>query len=677
MTTGDEADQDSLEPASGREQSSVGDAESVTDAAVPPVPDPSDDGDLPTPDADLPTPDEQEQYRRRMAKLARQHPIEEEKQPSQLRRRIIGVVIILFGLVLLSFLWAGYRAYEAYSNLQDAAAKVGELQAQVDDLKTVDPDIADVTLAQLQQFSGDAVSAVEDPIYRFWTLFPWFGTNLDAVSEVAHTVDDLSVKVMPGLVQVVRILDPAKLAPVDGAIDLAPIEQAAPVLVGADQAVHDALDRMQAIDRGGLLDRVNGAIDELIGKLGTAGDVTALGKRATTLIPPMMGADGPRTYLLVFQNLAELRATGGIFGSYLLVTADNGRISIADQEAASRSLGPFDPPISSGDPEIEAFYSDVIGRFPTSVNFSPDYPTAASLFQQMYTQQTGSLVDGVIATDPVALSYLLGATDGVDLGGGLRLDKSTAVKLLLSDVYQMFDSGDGQAERDRFLAMATGKAFSAVMTKVTDPAAALTAMSKAYDERRILMWSAHLAEQAELVQTNLAGALVTTADDPAQVGVFLNDGTGAKLDYYLRGAVAVSPGTCGQMVVDVQLTSKVPTTGLSDYVLGLQLGGAPYVARTNVVIAAPAGGAVLQASKDASPVGLGTGTDHGRQVAVLTVDLQPGQTVSLQFAVSLGTGVNPTFNSSGTIRPTVNVTPMAAPWKLSIADLPACQAAGG
>lgn len=357
------------------------------------------------------------------------------------------------------------------------------------------------------------------------------------------------------------------------------------------------------------------------------------------------------------------------------MTADHGRISIADQEAASRSLGPFNPPISSGDPEIEAFYSDVIGRYPTSVNFSPDYPTAASLFQQMYTQQTGSSVDGVIATDPVALSYLLGATDGVDLGGGLRLDKSTAVKLLLSDVYQMFDADNGQAERDRFLAMATGKAFSAVMTKVSDPAAALAGMSKAYDERRILMWSAHPEEQAELVQTKLAGALETTADDPAEVGVFLNDGTGAKLDYYLRGSVAVSPGACGQMVVDVQLTSKVPTTGLSKYVLGLQLGGAPYVARTNVVIAAPAGGAVLQAKKDGDPAGLGTGTDHGRQVSAITVDLQPGQTVNLQFAITLGTGANPTFTPSGTIQPTVNLTPMAAPWKLAIEDLPSCQAA--
>ncbi len=42
---------------------------------------------------------------------------------------------------------------------------------------------------------------------------------------------------------------------------------------------------------------------------------TATAARAVRLLPPMLGADGPREYLLLVQNNAEQRATGGIPGS--------------------------------------------------------------------------------------------------------------------------------------------------------------------------------------------------------------------------------------------------------------------------------------------------------------------------------------------------------------------------
>ncbi|WP_420898141.1 DUF4012 domain-containing protein [Cryobacterium suzukii] len=37
--------------------------------------------------------------------------------------------------------------------------------------------------------------------------------------------------------------------------------------------------------------------------------------RAATLLPAMLGATEPRNYILLFQNPAELRSTGGIPGA--------------------------------------------------------------------------------------------------------------------------------------------------------------------------------------------------------------------------------------------------------------------------------------------------------------------------------------------------------------------------
>ena len=127
----------------------------------------------------------------------------------------------------------------------------------------------------------------------------------------------------------------------------------------------------------------------------------------------MLGADGQRTYLVAFQNPAELRATGGIFGSFAVLSADHGKLTITDQGAASRTLGTFDPGLTDIGSNERALYGDVMAQYPQDVNFTPDFPTAAMLFANMYQVRTGVAVDGVLAIDPVALSYTLqGASPG-------------------------------------------------------------------------------------------------------------------------------------------------------------------------------------------------------------------------------------------------------------------------
>jgi len=74
----------------------------------------------------------------------------------------------------------------------------------------------------------------------------------------------------------------------------------------------------------------------------------------------------------------------------------------------------------------------VVARYPQDVNLSPDFPTAAALFAKMYTGRTGTAVDGVVAIDPVALSYLLEGTGPVDVGDGVVLTSDTVVPVLLS-----------------------------------------------------------------------------------------------------------------------------------------------------------------------------------------------------------------------------------------------------
>jgi Protein of unknown function (DUF4012) len=354
------------------------------------------------------------------------------------RRRRAGWIMLATGvLILAGTAWVGWRSYQAYSHLKIASADVSRLQDELRDMTTFDPAAAAGTIDHLRAESAMARSAVDDPVFRAATVLPWLGANLSAVRDVTVTVDSLATEVAPSLVRVAQTLRPADLAPRAGSIDLAPIEQSSAVLQSADAAVNASRARMAGIDRSALLAPVNDAVLTLWRKLDDAVAVTGTGARAARLLPPMLGAHGSRTYLVVFQNLAEPRATGGIFGSYALVHADNGKISIA-HGTPTRNLGSFDPPIVELSHQQLALYTPVMAQYPADVNLTPDFPTAAALFAKMYSERTGSAVDGVVAVDPVALSYVLRGSSPIDVGDGMVLTSDSLVRILLATAYQKF-----------------------------------------------------------------------------------------------------------------------------------------------------------------------------------------------------------------------------------------------
>ena len=91
---------------------------------------------------------------------------------------------------------------------------------------------------------------------------------------------------------------------------------------------------MHAIDTTPLAPQIAAPVQELDAKIGRAARLADRASRAVRLLPPMLGADGTRRYLFLFQNNAEIRATGGIPGAFALLTADDGRLRLGQQDDA-------------------------------------------------------------------------------------------------------------------------------------------------------------------------------------------------------------------------------------------------------------------------------------------------------------------------------------------------------
>ena len=150
----------------------------------------------------------------------------------------------------------------------------------------------------------------------------------------------------------------------------------------ADAEVTAAAQRISGIDPNPLAGPVARAVGSLQTKLVNLGSTTDTAARIGRLAPALLGADGPKKYLVVFQNLAEARATGGIFGSYALLQVDNGKLKITDQGASSRDLGTFDPPLPTPPNLPAVLYGNLPQTYATDVNLTPDFPTAARLVRQ-------------------------------------------------------------------------------------------------------------------------------------------------------------------------------------------------------------------------------------------------------------------------------------------------------
>lgn len=556
------------------------------------------------------------------------------RTPSRRRRRIIlfsvlGLVVLLVAAVA----WVGVRALQAKSELEKAIPLATKVERN---LVSGDSVAAGRASADLTKHARSAASLTSDPVWRLFEWLPVVGGNLTAVRQAAAVTDAVAERAVAPLVDVAGHFSVASLKPQGGAIDLAPLAAAAPTLSATRAALAEARAQAHAIDTSGTIGAVASAVGRLTTGVDEASDAVDAAANATQLMPPMLGADGPRNYLLLFQNPSEIRATGGVSGAMALLNVNNGRIRLVAQ-ASSLDFPKFPSRVMDLPGDTEGLYGSRPAQYIQNVNLTPRFPLTGELAAAMWKQRFGTTVDGVLKIDPVALSYVLKATGPLKLSTGDTLSSSNAVKLLLSDAYQRYPKLRAQ---DDFFAAVTSKVFTAVSNGHANAAGLVTAVARAGAENRILLWSAHPAEQKVLADTTLAGGLPVSTAEMSRYGVYLNDSTGSKMDYYLSVSVGVASRVCRadghpNTRVSVTLTNNAPTnaaTALPALVSGRVLNTvAPGNERLKVAIYAPAGSLLLSTTSGGADVPANATVDGANTVGQYEVQLAPGQSKTVQM----------------------------------------------
>lgn len=547
-------------------------------------------------------------------------------------RNVLWCALALVLLIVFAVAWIGVRGLLARDHLERAVSDVSTLRSQLESGH------GSAALSTSRSLEGEADAArrlTGDPVWSAAQLVPFIGPNLRAVRGIAVIVDDVAHDAVVPATRALGAVNEGALTPKSGAIDVSSIKAAQPSVAAATTSLASAARDADAIDTRQTVSVVTDAVGHLRSVLNDVSARADAANRVITLAPEMLGGAGEKHYLVLFQNNAELRAGGGNPGALAYVSVDAGKITLGQQASTAQFPG-WAAPVLPLSEDTKGLYGAITGQYMQDVTLTPRFDVSAALAREMWKQKFGSEVDGVVAVDPVTLGYVLRATGPVQLPTGEVLSSDNAAQLLLSEAYSKYPV---PAEQDAFFSSAASAVFSRVAAGSFDAKSFIGALTTAADEGRVRVWSANPAERSELAGTAVADQLPESGSGAQRFGVFLNDATGAKMDYYLQKRVSVGSQVCRRdgrptWVVSVTLTNTAPADAgstLPPYVTGnADFGVTPGDVRTNVAIYAPASALYLESAQGNGTNAPQTTSDGKYPVTQFQTTLAPGQSVTVK-----------------------------------------------
>lgn len=486
---------------------------------------------------------------------------------SDRHHRLRLLLAVVLGVVLLG-IWgvaAGLEGYRAAQDLEQARAELTAAEGLLRD--------GELTLARGQLDAAVAASAsaadrLSAPYVVPLRIVPWLGPNLRAATALSTTARDVGSDAAVLLdVAAVIVSDDRTQAP--GEISLEYLEELAPPTRSLVTTLEDAVGEVAALDPDPLLGRIVRAREVFLELVEPNLDQAIVAADLLEVMPSFLGEDGPRTYLVGAAALSELRGSGGLLGSWTLMTADQGQmrfeefIDLDDLPEVERQVRPPTEEFGERYRGLGSLYNW------RNVNLSPDFPAVAQVLLGLYEQSGDIQLDGVIVADTVVFERLSARAGGIEVPGFGRLAPQDTLRFVGLDAYDAFDSDE---ERKRVLG-ATATATFAELFQILDDddvPATVEMLADIAQGGHLRMYSRDDRVQPVLERAGVAGQLPTDPGESA--GVFLNNFAENKLDFFaertIEHHVRLEEGGSTSAEVTVALYNRSPTEGHRRGVLG-------------------------------------------------------------------------------------------------------------
>jgi hypothetical protein len=224
----------------------------------------------------------------------------------------------------------------------------------------------------------------------------------------------------------------------------------------------------------------------------------------------ILGGNGPRKYLFLFQNNQEMRATGGFIGSYGVLNIFNGRIKNFFVDGIFNPDGQLKEKVIPPAPiqKISASWSL------HDSNWFPDFPVSAEKAIWFYEKTGGPTVDGVITMTPSVMQKLLAITGPIEMPEyQITIDQDNFLEKVQMEVEFNYDKESNQPKKiladlaplilDRLF---NGQNFSQ-MEKI------FKVMETSIKERQILIYARNYDVEKKISELGCSGEILKTDKD--------------------------------------------------------------------------------------------------------------------------------------------------------------------
>ena len=435
------------------------------------------------------------------------------------RTRVVlagGVVAILTLLVL----GTGLAAFRYLPALDEARALRSDLESMVERAQEAGLDIDNATIDELDARLVSARSRLDrlqrlvagDPLIAVARAMPPASANVHAADEMLAAGESLLDAVGDGLTigrRYVEIRDKQATNPGHDSAFAKLVELMATSRTEAAHAaasIADARGALAAVPDGALAqigsfrDAMSARIEQYSPMLDTYMDFS-------DRLPAIFGWDGPRRYLVLTQDPAELRPTGGFIGSYGIVVFDHGSMTDHRFEDVVPLDYPWDYPRIEPPQQLADYLLGAQQPWQfADANWSPDFPTSARDALRLYTNESGDAeIDGVIGITTYTIDEILKVTGPVEVPA---YDVTVAPGETTLKALQVTRFADPGEDRKAFLPAFADSLIAAVFSLPSQSWGSLPGAAEALrDGRHLLAWFPDPTDQALAVRAGVDGAV--------------------------------------------------------------------------------------------------------------------------------------------------------------------------
>ena len=507
-------------------------------------------------------------------------------RPVRRRRRVVFLAVGAgFLLVMVAGALAIFRYLPA---LNEARALRTDLETMVTRVEGTGLGIDRTTMDALHTDLASARGRLRDlqdllagdPLIRVARAFPPTAANIRGADDVVAGAGNLLDAVGQALtigdrfvgIREAQAADPGTASTLSQLVELMATSRDSAVSAAASVASARNVLASVPDDLIGSIETIRDQMQTRIEKYGPLLDTYV---QVSAQLPDILGWNGPRRYLVLTQDPAELRPSGGLIGSYGTIAFDKGKITERRFLDVSPLDGKTDYPFVRPPQELADYLLGPTQSWQLAdAGWSPDFPTSAQDALRLYTNESGDAqIDGVLAITTYTIDQLLAVTGPITVPeyGATIASGETTLKVLQLTRAPRKPGEDAKA----FLPVFANQLLQALLALPPQRWGDLLSAGDAFGPGHLLdAWFRDPADEAFVGAEGFSGAV---RQDPGDYlyPVDSNVAPATKLNYWTSRTLdlAVQIDAVGNALDTLNVTwdNRVDTPD-----------GAPYLAMTNV-----------------------------------------------------------------------------------------------